>query len=106
MTALWAEGCGIALLGDEYEVSVTGLAFLCHRGSGKRMADSRLKSDRLTSIAPFRLRVVAPFGRRFYRESSLLCGAPFRWMGIPADSGQRIADSGLYRPASPTHYCH
>ncbi len=34
LTALWAEGCGIALLGDEYEVSVTGLAFLCHRGSG------------------------------------------------------------------------
>ena len=26
MTALRAEGCGIALLGDEYEVSVTGLA--------------------------------------------------------------------------------
>ena len=27
--------------GDEYKVSVTGLAFLCHRGSGKRIADSR-----------------------------------------------------------------
>ena len=27
MTALWAEGCGIALTGDEYKVSVTGLAF-------------------------------------------------------------------------------
>ena len=26
LTALRAEGCGIALLGDEYEVSVTGLA--------------------------------------------------------------------------------
>ena len=26
MTAFQAEGCGIALLGDEYEVSVTGLA--------------------------------------------------------------------------------
>ena len=25
-TALRAEGCGIALTGDEYEVSVTGLA--------------------------------------------------------------------------------
>lgn len=23
-----------------------------------------------------------------------------------AVSGQWIADSGLYRPASPTHYCH
>ena len=34
LTALWAEGCGIALLGDEYEVRVTGLAFLCQRGSG------------------------------------------------------------------------
>ena len=28
LTALRAEGCGIALSGDEYEVSVTGLA-LC-----------------------------------------------------------------------------
>ena len=27
MTAFQAEGCGIALSGDEYEVSVTGLAF-------------------------------------------------------------------------------
>ena len=27
MTALRAEGCGIALTGDEYKVSVTGLAF-------------------------------------------------------------------------------
>ena len=27
MTALQAEGCGIALTGDEYEVSVTGLGF-------------------------------------------------------------------------------
>lgn len=50
--------------------------------------------------------MVAPFGRRFYREFSLLWGAPFRWMGIPADSGQRTADSGHYRPASPTHYCY
>ena len=27
MTALRAEGCGIALSGDEYEVSVTGFTF-------------------------------------------------------------------------------
>ena len=27
MTGLWPEGCGIALSGDEHEVSVTGLAF-------------------------------------------------------------------------------
>ena len=27
MTALRAEGCGIALTGDEYEVSVTGFTF-------------------------------------------------------------------------------
>ena len=27
MTTFQAEGCGIALTGDEYEVSVTGLAF-------------------------------------------------------------------------------
>ena len=27
MTALWAEGCGIALAGDEHKVSVTGFAF-------------------------------------------------------------------------------
>ena len=27
MTAFQAEGCGIALTGDEYKVSVTGLAF-------------------------------------------------------------------------------
>ena len=31
LTAFQAEGCGIALTGDEYEVSVTGFAFLCHR---------------------------------------------------------------------------
>ena len=30
LTALRAEGCGIALSGDEYEVSVTGFTFLCH----------------------------------------------------------------------------
>ena len=28
--AFGPEGCGIALSGDEYEVSVTGFAFLCH----------------------------------------------------------------------------
>ena len=28
--AFQAEGCGIALSGDEYEVSVTGFTFLCH----------------------------------------------------------------------------
>ena len=27
LTVLWPEGCGIALSGDEYKVSVTGLAF-------------------------------------------------------------------------------
>ena len=27
MAALWAEGCGIALTGDEHKISVTGLAF-------------------------------------------------------------------------------
>ena len=27
LTALWAEGCGIALSGDEYIVSVTGFTF-------------------------------------------------------------------------------
>ena len=27
LTALWAEGCGIALSGDEYKVSVTDLPF-------------------------------------------------------------------------------
>ena len=27
LTALWAEGCGIALTGDEYEVSVTDSPF-------------------------------------------------------------------------------
>ena len=31
LTAFQAEGCGIALTGDEYEVSVTGFAFLCHK---------------------------------------------------------------------------
>ena len=32
MTAFQAEGCGIALTGDEYKVSVTGLAVsvICH----------------------------------------------------------------------------
>ena len=42
MTALRAEGCGIALTGDEYEVSVTRLEF-CVIGaaaSGQRIADS------------------------------------------------------------------
>ena len=27
LTALWAEGCGIALTGDEHKVSVTGFTF-------------------------------------------------------------------------------
>ena len=30
LTAFQAEGFGIALSGDEYEVSVTGFTFLCH----------------------------------------------------------------------------
>ena len=38
LTALRAEGCGIALLGDEYEVSVTGLAF-CVVWLGKQSAE-------------------------------------------------------------------
>ena len=33
LTALWAEGCGIALAGDEYKVSVTGLPSRPHRHS-------------------------------------------------------------------------
>ena len=38
MTALRAEGCGIALTGDEYKVSVTGLAF-CVTWYDKHSAD-------------------------------------------------------------------
>ena len=30
LTAFQAEGCGIALTGDEHKVSVTGFTFLCH----------------------------------------------------------------------------
>ena len=30
LTALRAEGCGIALSGDEYKASVTGFTFLYH----------------------------------------------------------------------------
>ena len=36
--AFGPEGCGIALLGDEYEVSVTGLAF-CAVWLGKQSAE-------------------------------------------------------------------
>ena len=36
--AFGPEGCGIALLGDEYEVSVTGLAF-CVAWLGKQSAE-------------------------------------------------------------------
>ena len=36
--AFGPEGCGIALLGDEYEVSVTGLAF-CVVWLGKQSAE-------------------------------------------------------------------
>ena len=38
MTALWAEGCGIALTGDEYKVSVTGFTF-CIIWHDKHSAD-------------------------------------------------------------------
>ena len=31
LTAFQAEGCGIALTGDEHKVSVTVFTFLCHR---------------------------------------------------------------------------
>ena len=31
LTAFQAEGCGLPLCGNAYEVSVTGFAFLCHR---------------------------------------------------------------------------
>ena len=31
LTRLRREGCGLPLRGNAYEVSVTGLAFLCHR---------------------------------------------------------------------------
>ena len=30
LTAFQAEGCGIALTGNAYKVSVTGIDFLCH----------------------------------------------------------------------------
>ena len=38
LTALRAEGCGIALSGDEYKASVTGLAF-CVVWLGKQSAE-------------------------------------------------------------------
>ena len=38
LTAFQAEGCGIALTGDEYKVSVTGLAF-CVTWYDKHSAD-------------------------------------------------------------------
>ena len=63
MTGLWPEGCGIALSGDEYKVSVTGLAFCViwhnkHSGDWlttfatpiRAAPDFHLKVKRLTMI--------------------------------------------------------
>ena len=45
LTVLWPEGCGIALSGDEYKVSVTGLAFCV-------IWHDKHSGDWLTAFAP------------------------------------------------------
>ena len=68
MTALWAEGCGIALSGDEHEVSVTGFTF-------SAIWHDRHFADWLAALAtpPIRLRRTSPYagGRIKHREASL-----------------------------------
>ena len=55
MTALWAEGCGIALSGDEHEVSVTGFTF-------SAIWHDRHSADWFAALAtpPFRLHRTSP----------------------------------------------
>ena len=63
--AFGPEGCGIALSGDEYEVSVTDLPFCIIRYD-------RHSADWLAALAtPFRLRRTSPYagGRIKHRES-------------------------------------
>ena len=56
LTALWAEGCGIALSGDEHEVSVTGFTF-------SAIWHDRHSADWLAALAtpPIRLRRTSPY---------------------------------------------
>ena len=65
LTAFQAEGCGIALSGDEYKVSVTGLAF-CITWQDKHSVIGSLRS-----LPPFPLRGTSPYagGRIKHRET-------------------------------------
>ncbi len=63
--AFGPEGCGIALSGDEYEVSVTDLPFCIIRH------ESILLTGSLRSPPPIRLRRTSPYagGRIKHRET-------------------------------------
>ena len=80
MTAHRAEGCGIALTGDEYKVSVTGLAF-CVIWHEKQFCELA----RCARLPPIRLRRTSPCSgdrikyleaslhKRLYSKRGLLC---------------------------------
>ena len=69
LTALRAEGCGIALTGDEYEVSVTSLPY-CVIWLNKHSADW------LAALAPLSGCAGLPpqFGRSIKRKALLWAG--------------------------------
>ena len=61
MTALQAEGCGIALTGDEYEVSVTGLGFCVIGATVSGQPIKRRPSTFLISLAVAGVAAVSRF---------------------------------------------
>ena len=69
LTAFQAEGCGIALSGDEYKVSVTGLAF-CVTWHDKHSVIGSLRSP-----PPFRLRRTSP--RESVSHDSQVASLPY-----------------------------
>ena len=100
MTALWAEGCGIALSGDEHEVSVTGFTF-------SAIWHDRHSADWLAALAtPIRLRRTSPYAggrikhreaslrKRLYSKHGLLCPRLRGWQ-------RNWIHRGALRPANP-----
>ena len=100
MTGLWPEGCGIALSGDEYKVSVTGLAFCV-------IWHNKHSGDWLTTFAtPYTGCAGLPPKSETTHYDLCVAGAPSNHIRC-ASTGKRVTRfSGRFAPLRIVFPCH
>ena len=100
MTAFQAEGCGIALTGDEYEVSVTSLPY-CVIWLNKHSADW------LAALAPLSgLRRTAPASGGRINRSMLSCRDMAPWLSTHSAPSKRGKGGGASHQRGHTGMVH